>query len=155
MARRPAGFFAFGETPREGSMGGLHLSQPVVGITAGPDGSGYWLVASDGGIFALGSAAFFDSMGGAALHQPIIGIAAGPTGAATGWWPPTAGCSPSGTPPTKDQPVTSIPTGPNGALAGSSPPTAGSSPSAVPVPLAAPRPGVVSAAPVIAGEAGL
>ena len=40
-----------------GSMGGIHLNQPVVGMAATPDGGGYWLVAADGGIFAFGDAA--------------------------------------------------------------------------------------------------
>ena len=121
MARRPAGFFAFGGAPREASMGGMPLRPHVGGATAGPYGSGYWLAASEGGVVASASATFFDSMGKAALHQPIIGIAAGPTGAATGWWPPTAECSPSGAPPTKHRPVTSIPTAPGAPVTGSSP----------------------------------
>jgi hypothetical protein len=35
----------------DGSMGGTHLNQPIVGMASTPDGNGYWLVASDGGIF--------------------------------------------------------------------------------------------------------
>ena len=62
-------------------------------------GGGYWLVASDGGIFAFGDAGFYGSTGGVVLNRPIVGMAATPDGGATGWSPPTAGSSPSGTPP--------------------------------------------------------
>jgi hypothetical protein len=45
-----------------------------VGITASPDGGGYWEVASDGGIFAFGDAPFYGSMGGQRLAARVIGI---------------------------------------------------------------------------------
>ena len=68
-------------------------------MAANPFGSGYWLVAADGGVFAFGDARFFGSMGGRHLNEPIVGMAADPfRRSATGWWPPTAGCSPSATP---------------------------------------------------------
>jgi GH25 family lysozyme M1 (1,4-beta-N-acetylmuramidase) len=54
------------------------------GMAATPDGSGYWLVGSDGGVFAYGSAGFFGSLGGKALNAPIVGIAAAPDG--KGYW---------------------------------------------------------------------
>ena len=37
------------------------------------DGSGYWLVASDGGIFAFG-VPFHGSMGATRLNQPVTGL---------------------------------------------------------------------------------
>ena len=37
---------------------GRALNQPIVGMAATPDGSGYWLVASDGGVFSFGDAPF-------------------------------------------------------------------------------------------------
>ena len=46
VASSPIGDAAF-----YGSTGAIHLNQPVVGMSATPDGKGYWLVASDGGIF--------------------------------------------------------------------------------------------------------
>jgi hypothetical protein len=46
-----------------------------VGISATPDGKGYWLVASDGGIFNFGDAGFFGSAGATALNGPIVGLA--------------------------------------------------------------------------------
>ncbi|HWE56330.1 MAG TPA: hypothetical protein VG435_12510, partial [Acidimicrobiales bacterium] len=46
----------FGGAVSHGSLAGIHLSQPIVGIAATPSGNGYWLVASDGGIFSFGDA---------------------------------------------------------------------------------------------------
>jgi hypothetical protein len=54
----------------------MTLNKPIVGMTATPDGHGYWLVASDGGIFAFGDAAFFGSTGAMTLNKPIVGMAA-------------------------------------------------------------------------------
>ena len=42
-------------------------SSPIVAMAATADGSGYWMVASDGGIFAFGDASFHGSTGGTAL----------------------------------------------------------------------------------------
>jgi hypothetical protein len=71
-------------TPTYGSMDGVHLNAPIVGIAVTPDGAGYWLVGSDGGIFAFGDAAFYGSMGGLHLNQPIVGIAS--TSDGKGYW---------------------------------------------------------------------
>ena len=60
------------------TMGGRRLNQPITGIAANPDGSGYWLVAADGGIFAFGGAPFEGSLGDSRLNAPIVGIAAAP-----------------------------------------------------------------------------
>jgi len=57
----------------------LRLAQPIVGMTATPDGSGYWFVARDGGIFSYGSARFFGS-GAGTSPTPVVGIAAARTG---------------------------------------------------------------------------
>jgi hypothetical protein len=43
------------------------------------DGSGYWLVASDGGIFAF-DVPFYGSVGGTKLNKPISGIVPGDAG---------------------------------------------------------------------------
>jgi subtilase family serine protease len=67
-----------------GSMGGIPLTAPVVGLASTPAGRGYWEVASDGGIFAFGNAGFLGSMGGKVLDRPIVGIAATPDGG--GYW---------------------------------------------------------------------
>ena len=49
-----------------------------------PDGSGYWLVASDGGIFSFGSVSYYGSTGGMALSAPVVGLARTPDG--VGYW---------------------------------------------------------------------
>ncbi len=53
-------------------------------MAASPQGTGYWLVASDGGIFTYGGAAFLGSAGSLHLNQPVVGMAASPQG--TGYW---------------------------------------------------------------------
>ena len=57
---------------------------PIVGMAATHDGSGYWLVGSDGGIFSYGGARFFGSTGALPLNAPIVGLAATPDG--RGYW---------------------------------------------------------------------
>jgi len=52
------GVFAFGDDPFHGSMGGLTLNAPVIGIARDSATGGYWEVATDGGVFAF-DAAFF------------------------------------------------------------------------------------------------
>jgi len=83
------GVFTFGGLPFYGSMGGMRLNAPMVGIApttgmSGADGSGYWTVASDGGVFTFGSAPFYGSMGAVKLNKPMVGIAADP--ATGGYW---------------------------------------------------------------------
>jgi hypothetical protein len=77
---------AHGAAPSFGSpvLSGLKLNKPIVGMTATPDGQGYWLVASDGGIFTYGDAQFYGSTGAIHLNQPIVGMAATPDG--QGYW---------------------------------------------------------------------
>ena len=78
------GIFSFGGANFYGSMGGIPLNAPIVGMTATPDAKGYWLVASDGGVFAFGNANFYGSMGGKTLNAPVVGIAVTPDGG--GYW---------------------------------------------------------------------
>ncbi len=69
MARTPSGggywevdqfgdVAALGDAGCFGSLTGVALNQPVVGMAATPDGGGYWLVSADGGIFSYGDAQF-------------------------------------------------------------------------------------------------
>jgi len=74
----------FGAAPSLGSVAGLPLSAPVVGIASTPDGGGYWEVAADGGVFAFGDAGFYGSMGSVPLARPIVGIT--PTHDGGGYW---------------------------------------------------------------------
>jgi outer membrane protein assembly factor BamB len=75
--------FPFGGAPHCGSLVGLPLAQPIVGM-AGLPIPGYWLVARDGGIFSFGRATFHGSMGGRHLNQPIVGMAR--TRSGRGYW---------------------------------------------------------------------
>ncbi len=84
LAAADGGVFAQGSAPFYGSLGALHLTGPVVGMAATPDGKGYWLVALDGGVFTFGDAGFFGSMGGSHLNKPVVGMAATPDG--KGYW---------------------------------------------------------------------
>ncbi len=85
------GIFSFGSASFHGSMGGIPLQRPVVGITPTADRKGYWLVASDGGIFSFGDSAFYGSIPGVGLHPagsglpnsldaPIVGMVPSSTG---------------------------------------------------------------------------
>ncbi|HVA08210.1 MAG TPA: hypothetical protein VNG12_15855, partial [Acidimicrobiales bacterium] len=96
MAADPSGGFwtvttAGAVTPRGGApalgspaLSNLHLAQPIVGMTATPDGNGYWLVASDGGIFSYGDATFYGSTGAIHLNKPVVGMASTTDG--RGYW---------------------------------------------------------------------
>jgi hypothetical protein len=49
-----------------------------------PDGTGYWLVASDGGIFSFGDAGFRGSTGSIVLNKPIVAMTGTTDGG--GYW---------------------------------------------------------------------
>ena len=72
------GIFSF-NAPFYGSTGSMRLNRPIVGMSAAPNGKGYWLVASDGGIFSYNTP-FYGSTGSIRLNQPITGMAAAPNG---------------------------------------------------------------------------
>jgi hypothetical protein len=76
LAGADGGVFNFGSAQFHGSAGSLHLSAPIVGMTATPDGGGYWLVASDCGIFSYGDARFEGSTGGSQLNAAVVAAAA-------------------------------------------------------------------------------
>ena len=78
------GVFAEGDAGFHGSLGGVRLAAPIVGMVPTPDGNGYWLVGADGGVFAEGDAGFHGSLGGVRLAAPIVGITATHDG--KGYW---------------------------------------------------------------------
>ena len=83
-SHRTAGIFNYGPgTTFQGSTGGIHLNQPIVGMAVDPATGGYWLVAADGGVFSF-NAPFLGSLGNLQLNQPIVGMIAAPTG--NGYW---------------------------------------------------------------------
>ena len=84
LASSTGNVFDYGSAANYGSAGNIHLSAPVVGIAATPDGKGYWLVAADGGVFTYGDAGFYGSAGNIHLSAPVVGIAATPDG--KGYW---------------------------------------------------------------------
>ena len=86
MVAEDGGVFAFGDARFWGSMGGIHLNKPVVGMAQNGLG-GYWLVASDGGIFSF-DAAFRGSLGSIVLNAPVTGMAGTTDG--RGYWMVTA-----------------------------------------------------------------
>lgn len=71
---------AYGEAGTYGSMEGIALAKPVIGMALTASGAGYWLAASDGGVFNFGDAPDLGSLGGRRLNKPIVGIAATPSG---------------------------------------------------------------------------
>ncbi len=68
------GIFSFGAANFYGSMGGIPLQRPVVGITPSASRTGYWLVASDGGIFSFGTSSFYGSIPEIGLHPAGSGL---------------------------------------------------------------------------------
>jgi peptidoglycan/xylan/chitin deacetylase (PgdA/CDA1 family) len=74
--------YAFGQAPAPGPE--VISNQPLVGVAATPDSSGYWLTASDGGVFSFGHANFQGSLGSVRLNRPVVGIVADP--ATGGYW---------------------------------------------------------------------
>ncbi|MGH8997771.1 MAG: N-acetylmuramoyl-L-alanine amidase, partial [Acidimicrobiia bacterium] len=74
----------FGLAEDLGSVSGMTLNAPIVGMEATPSGEGYWLMGGDGGIFTFGDADFHGSTGGLALNQPVVRMAA--TRSGKGYW---------------------------------------------------------------------
>ncbi|HWG74431.1 MAG TPA: S8 family serine peptidase [Acidimicrobiales bacterium] len=84
LAGADGSVYSFGSAANFGSLAGLQLNRPVVGIAVQPRGVGYRMDASDGGVFAFGDAGFYGSEGGHPLNRPVVGMAATPDG--RGYW---------------------------------------------------------------------
>ena len=67
------GIFSFGSAQFYGSMGGVALQRPVVGIVAAQGDDGYWLDASDGGVFSFDTP-FYGSIPGLGLNPAGSGL---------------------------------------------------------------------------------
>jgi len=74
---------AFGAATCYGSLTGVHIAKPVVGIAVDRQTGGYWLAAADGGVFSF-NAPFHGSAGALPLVKPVVGMAATPDG--SGYW---------------------------------------------------------------------
>jgi len=70
---------AFGAATCYGSLTGVKLNKPIVGMATDKATGGYWLVASDGGVFAF-NAPFLGSTGSLTLNKPVVGMSATPGG---------------------------------------------------------------------------
>jgi hypothetical protein len=66
------GVFAF-NAPFNGSMGSVHLNQPITGMVR--FGTGYLMVAGDGGIFNFSTLPFAGSLGATPPPRPIVSVA--------------------------------------------------------------------------------
>ena len=123
-----------------GDLTQMNLNAPIVSMAITPDGAGYWMVGADGGVFAYGDAGFYGSTGNIHLNHRWSAWPPPPTARATGWWPPTAGSSPTGTPDSTGRPATSTSTSrwsgmappPTARATGWWRPTGGSSPTGTP-----------------------
>jgi hypothetical protein len=76
--------YPFGDASSYGSMAGLPLRWPIVGMASTPSGRGYWLVDAGGAVFSFGDAPVLGSGGTSALDRPIVAIAATTEG--FGYW---------------------------------------------------------------------
>jgi hypothetical protein len=90
------GIFAFGNAGFYGSIPGLglhpagsglpsSLNAPIVGMVPSADGSGYFMVASDGGVFAFGDARFAGSCPGIGGCSGAA-VAVMPDASGNGYW---------------------------------------------------------------------
>ncbi|HEX4904997.1 MAG TPA: S8 family serine peptidase [Acidimicrobiales bacterium] len=82
LAESDGGVLTYGSASFHGSLGGVTLAAPIVGLAATP--GGYLLAGADGGVFTFGAAPFLGSAGGRGLRGSVVGIAATPSGA--GYW---------------------------------------------------------------------
>jgi glucose/arabinose dehydrogenase len=78
MVAADGGVFAFGSARFRGSLGGLAVGSPAIGIALRPQGDGYWIALADGRVYAFGNA---PNLGGAArVLAPIVSIQTAPGG---------------------------------------------------------------------------
>jgi len=73
----------FGAATCYGSLAGVPLNEPIVGMAVDRATGGYWLVGADGGVFAF-NAPWLGSTGDLRLNAPVVGMAA--TSDGSGYW---------------------------------------------------------------------
>jgi hypothetical protein len=88
LAGSDGGIFTYGTASFFGSMGGIPLVRPVVGVASTNDRNGYWEFAADGGVFSFGDAPFLGCMAGQPTDGSVVGGASDPAG--TGYWEVTS-----------------------------------------------------------------
>jgi hypothetical protein len=79
----PQSVYAFG-APFYGSTGLVALNEPITGMAALPDGTGYWTVTRSGEVSPFGAATWYGSLTSMLLQRPIVGMASTPSG--KGYW---------------------------------------------------------------------
>src|SRR5207245_1653869 len=78
---------AKGDAVAAGSLAGLTLAHPILGMGVTPTGKGYWLASSGGQIFTFGDAQFYGDTSGFSTN--VVSFEATPTG--RGYWMVAAG----------------------------------------------------------------
>ena len=73
----------FGAATCYGSLAGVALNKPIVGMAVDRATGGYWLVGADGGVFAF-NAPWLGSTGDLRLNAPVVGMSATLDG--SGYW---------------------------------------------------------------------
>ncbi|NNN12746.1 MAG: hypothetical protein HKL81_03235, partial [Acidimicrobiaceae bacterium] len=75
---------AFGEVGFFGSLSGINLAAPIIGVSPSVSRHGYLLVARDGGVFTFGDARFFGSLVHRANCSNFTGVLEAKDG--SGYW---------------------------------------------------------------------
>ncbi len=88
MATADGTVYPFGDAAPYSAGPPQHFTGKVVGLTATPDGGGYWLVTADGGVNSFGDAKPFGSGAGKVLAAPAVSLTA--TSDGQGYWIATA-----------------------------------------------------------------
>jgi hypothetical protein len=73
VASAAGSVLGFGVAPWCGSLAGVPVTSPVIGIASMPSGGGYWLATADGGVYAFGAARLYPGKNG----LPALGSMAG------------------------------------------------------------------------------
>ena len=103
LVARDGGIFAYGNARFYGSHGGSPLNQPIVGMASTPERTGLLAGGQRRRDLRLrGRRLRRLPRWGSAQRSPSWVWPPLPTDTATGWWPATAGSSPTGTPASKD-----------------------------------------------------